>query len=55
MHSHQFAKHNNDLLDRDAALMIRFLSPERVTRDGYMNLRCHWEPGLSRMAAPRHR
>lgn len=45
MHSHQFATHNNDLLDRNAALMVRQLSPERVTRDGYMNLRCHWEPG----------
>jgi hypothetical protein len=45
MHSHRFADHNNIILDKDASLMIRHLSPERVTRDGYMNLRCHWHPG----------
>ncbi|KAK5123289.1 hypothetical protein LTR85_002719 [Meristemomyces frigidus] len=45
MHWHRFAWHNNELLDTDSALMIRHLSPERVTRDGYMNLRCHWDPG----------
>lgn len=45
MHAHRFAWHNNDVLDYDAAQMIRFLSSERVTREGYMNLRCHWNPG----------
>ncbi|KAK6433359.1 hypothetical protein LTR95_010463 [Oleoguttula sp. CCFEE 5521] len=45
MHGHQFAWHNNEILDTDAAQMIRHLSPERVMRLGYMNLRCHWEPG----------
>ena len=45
MHSHRYAWHNNIILDQDAALMVRHLSPERVTREGYMNLRCHWEPG----------
>ena len=45
MHSHRFADHNNLILDKDASLMLRHLSPERVTREGYMNLRCHWEPG----------
>ncbi|TKA23412.1 hypothetical protein B0A50_07288 [Salinomyces thailandicus] len=45
MHAHRFAWHNNELLDTDASLMIRHLSPERVTRQGYMNLRCHWDPG----------
>ena len=45
MHSHRLAWHNNLILDEDAALMVRHLSPERVTREGYMNLRCHWEPG----------
>jgi len=45
MHAHRFAWHNNQLLDTDASLMVRHLSPERVTRDGYMNLRCHWDPG----------
>ncbi|KAK3070548.1 hypothetical protein LTR53_010285 [Teratosphaeriaceae sp. CCFEE 6253] len=45
MHFHRFAWHNNELMDTDAALMVRHLSPERVSRDGYMNLRCHWDPG----------
>ena len=45
MHSHQFAWHNDDLLDQNAALMIQRLSSERVQREGYVNLRCHWHPG----------
>ncbi|KAK0820898.1 hypothetical protein LTR75_001217 [Friedmanniomyces endolithicus] len=45
MHFHRFAWHNNELLDTDAAAMVRHLSPERLVRDGYMNLRCHWDPG----------
>ncbi|EME87499.1 uncharacterized protein MYCFIDRAFT_26067 [Pseudocercospora fijiensis CIRAD86] len=45
MHAHRFAWHNMQLLDGDAAKMVRFLSPEKVTRDGYMNLRCHTDPG----------
>ncbi|KAK5136269.1 hypothetical protein LTR08_003876 [Meristemomyces frigidus] len=45
MHAHRFAWHNNELLSTDASLMVRNLSPERVARDGYMNLRCHWDPG----------
>ncbi|KAF7948819.1 hypothetical protein EAE96_008006 [Botrytis aclada] len=45
MHSHQTTWHNNDLLDLDAVQMISRLSSERVIREGYMNLRCHWHPG----------
>ena len=45
MHSHRFAWHNNAILRKDSSLMVRHLIPERVTRDGYMNLRCHWDPG----------
>ena len=45
MHAHRDAWHNNELLDNLSPLMIRHLSPERVTREGYMNLRCHWDPG----------
>lgn len=45
MHSHQKAWHNNELLNLDAAEMISRLSSERVIREGYMNLRCHWHPG----------
>ena len=45
LHAHQFSWHNNDLLDRDAAEMIRRLIPDYVKRSGYVNLRCHHEPG----------
>jgi len=45
MHSHQFSWHNDDLLDNDAVQMISRLSSERVQREGYMNMRCHWHPG----------
>ncbi|KAI9646055.1 hypothetical protein NHQ30_005493 [Ciborinia camelliae] len=52
MHSHQLAWHNNKLLDLDAAKMISRLSPERVIREGYMNLRCHWNPGCPNWMHP---
>lgn len=52
MHSHQYAWHNNDLLNNDAAEMIRRLSSERVQREGYMNLRCHWMPGCPNWMHP---
>jgi hypothetical protein len=45
IHAHRWAWHNNDLLDKDMAMVIRHLNPERVIREGYMNLRCHWYPG----------
>ena len=45
IHAHRWAWHNNDLLDKDTAMVIRYLNPERVIREGYMNLRCHWYPG----------
>ena len=45
MHSHRHAWHNSELLDGDSSQMVRHLSPERVTREGYMNLRCEWDPG----------
>lgn len=45
MHAHRWAWHNNQIMDTDAAQMVRYLSPESVTRKGYMNLRCHWDPG----------
>lgn len=45
LHAHQFSWHNNDLLDRDAAEMIRRLIPGYVIRNGYVNLRCQHDPG----------
>ncbi|KKA23614.1 hypothetical protein T310_2360 [Rasamsonia emersonii CBS 393.64] len=45
MHAHQTTWHNNDFLDSDSALMVRRLRSEHVVRSGYMNLRCHQQPG----------
>lgn len=45
MHAHRYAWHNSDMLDLDAVQMVRRLNPNRVLREGYMNMRCHWEPG----------
>ncbi|TVY90394.1 hypothetical protein LAWI1_G004974 [Lachnellula willkommii] len=53
MHSHQFAWHNNDLLGQDAVQMIGRLSAERVQREGYMNMRCHWSPGCPSWMNPK--
>ncbi|KAL9061562.1 MAG: hypothetical protein Q9162_000094 [Coniocarpon cinnabarinum] len=52
MHAHQISWHNNDLFDLDAAEMVRRLSPERVTREGYMSLRCQWSPGCPEWVHP---
>jgi hypothetical protein len=45
LHSHRFAWHNEEIFDTDAVEMLRRLSPERVFREGFMNLRCIWAPG----------
>ncbi|GBF61001.1 hypothetical protein TMEN_3469 [Trichophyton mentagrophytes] len=45
MHAHLTTWHNNDLLDSDSAKMVKRLRSEKIIRDGYMNLRCHSEPG----------
>lgn len=54
MHSHRYAWHNNDLFHMDASQMISRLSSERVQREGYMNLRCHWVPGCPDWIHPGH-
>ena len=45
MHAHRWTHHNNALLAYDAAEMVRRLNSDYVTREGYVNLRCHWSPG----------
>ncbi len=45
MHAHRVTWHNNNLMFSDAVEMIRRLSSPKVTRDGYMNMRCHLDPG----------
>ena len=44
-HPHQHAWHNNILLDLNTALTIRRLGDARVVEKGYMNSRCHHDPG----------
>jgi hypothetical protein len=45
MHSHQLTWHNDDLLGNDAALLVQRLSRQRVWREGFVNMRCSWNPG----------
>lgn len=45
LHAHPDAWHNNYLLGMSSSQMVRQLNHEKVARDGYMNLRCHWNPG----------
>lgn len=45
MHAHRWAWHNNMLLGLDSAQMLKRLNHDRVARLGYMNIRCHHEPG----------
>jgi Protein of unknown function (DUF3431) len=52
LHSHRFSWHNNDILNKDAYEIISRLSSERVVREGYMNLRCHWNPGCPEWIHP---
>lgn len=52
LHAHQWAWHNNELLNHNAAEMITRLSSERVYREGYMSLRCHWKPGCPEWVHP---
>lgn len=51
-HAHRHAWHNADLLGFDAVEMVRRLSNDRVTRQGYMNLRCAWDPGCPKWLDP---
>ncbi|KAL9107575.1 MAG: hypothetical protein Q9227_007575 [Pyrenula ochraceoflavens] len=44
-HAHRFTWHNNILLNLDTALTVNRLSDARVARKGYMNFRCHLDPG----------
>lgn len=52
MHPHQLAWHTPELLNHDAGEALKRLSSERVVREGYMNLRCHWDPGCPERLHP---
>ncbi|KAF2106454.1 hypothetical protein BDV96DRAFT_466083, partial [Lophiotrema nucula] len=44
-HAHRTAWHNNILLNLDTPSTLKRLKDDRVARQGYMNLRCHLDPG----------
>lgn len=52
MHAHRWTHHNNALLAYDAAEMVRRLNSDYVTREGYVNMRCHWLPGCPEWLHP---
>lgn len=45
VHAHSITYHNNILLDLSTPITIKRLQDDRVWRQGFMNLRCHFEPG----------
>lgn len=52
MHAHRIAWHTPELLNHDATEVLRRISSERITREGYMNLRCYWDPGCPERLHP---
>jgi Protein of unknown function (DUF3431) len=54
MHSHQFSWHNNPVLNFNAYEMLTRLNHDRVSQEGYMNLRCDWFPGCPDWIHPGH-
>ena len=52
MHAHRWAPHNNELLDHDAVQMIKRLSSQHVVKQGYVNMRCKWDPGCPEWLHP---
>ena len=52
MHAHRYTHHNADLLGFDAVQMIRRLSSDHVVRQGYVNMRCQWNPGCPEWLHP---
>lgn len=52
MHAHRWAPHNTELLNHDAVEMIKRLSVQYVLRQGYVNMRCKWDPGCPEWLHP---
>lgn len=52
MHAHRWAPHNAELLNHDAVEMIKRLSGQHVLRQGYVNMRCKWDPGCPEWLHP---
>ncbi|KAF2213743.1 hypothetical protein CERZMDRAFT_26142, partial [Cercospora zeae-maydis SCOH1-5] len=45
IHGHSAAWHNNMILGYSTAQMLQRLQFDKVQKDGYYNLRCHFNPG----------
>jgi hypothetical protein len=54
-HAHQKAWHNPELLGFDAVEMLSRLRSEWVVQNGYVNLRCDWDPGCPGWLRPGNR
>lgn len=52
MHAHRWTHHNNDILGYDAVEMITRLNNDHVIREGYVNMRCEWDPGCPEWLHP---
>lgn len=52
MHAHRWTHHNNEFLGYDAVEMLHRLSSAHVVREGYVNMRCHWNPGCPEWLHP---
>ena len=52
VHSSATAWHNNQLHEGSTPMMLRELNYARVRRLGYVNLRCHWDPGCPGWVLP---
>lgn len=52
MHAHRWTHHNTELLGYDSAEMVRRLSSDYVTSEGYVNMRCQWSPGCPEWLHP---
>lgn len=45
VHAHSLTWHNNDLQLASTPVMLLEMNYRRVIKHGYVNLRCHWQPG----------
>ena len=44
--------HNNNLLNDSTSIMLHNLNLDKIKRDGYVNLRCQWDPGCPDQIRP---
>lgn len=52
VHGRDTEWHNNNLLNESSSVMLHNLNLDKVARDGYVNLRCQWDPGCPDQIRP---